>query len=496
MPGFITSTSTARRHGAYAIEVTPPAAIVATGTGIAAYVAQFPWGPDGVVTTPTSLKDLYNTFAPRGMARTGSGYLGLIAKGFPTLRVVRVLGSGKAKATCPVPAVTPNFTITAKYNGVAGNSITATVANASDGDANHCNVTVAVTGASGTTSETFVNWNFSATGTKSTPTFTTSLLVGSVAAGTSGRPTNGSYSFSSGADGTINSGAYTGTAGSGDLGIAALEGDTSIRHVFADDCGTGLRAAVNAALVAHATLMGDRVAYLNGDSTLSLAATASDKAAYSSKRSVYVDPWVYILDDVDGTSRLVPPAPFVAAVAANLSPSTSVSWKHPEVKAMLSGIASLETDRGQGACDNSDAGIVTIIRENTGGYTLESAHVTSYPADPSTGNLTRTRVGDYIATSFIASTRSFIDAPNVSENQNNIIQALDRFMSTMERNQNRDPNHTPYVSWYRIGSLSAVNSQADLDAGILTIPLDVKVGSSIEKLFLSVRYGEGVVVSK
>src|SRR5580704_13498227 len=89
MPVFVSSFSQTR-HAVFAIERTPPAVITPTGTGVAAYVAQFPWGPSQTLTTYASTKDMFNTLAPPGMARTGSGYLGLIRKGFPTLRVLRV----------------------------------------------------------------------------------------------------------------------------------------------------------------------------------------------------------------------------------------------------------------------------------------------------------------------------------------------------------------------------------------------------------------------
>src|SRR6266849_5236162 len=145
MPGpvYVSSVSAARRHGVYAIERTPSPSIRAIGTGVCAIVLQSPWGPDQALTTPSGLKDLYDTIAPAGMDRTWSGY--------------------------------------------------------------------------------------------------------------------------------------------------------------------------------------------------------------RSVRTVYTDPWVYVLDDVDGTKRLVPSAPFAASVAAQLSPSTSIAWKDPEVLAMLDAIVDVEFDRGNGA---------------------------------------------------------------------------------------------------------------------------------------------------
>src|SRR5690606_1061087 len=143
MGGFITSRSLAKRHDVYAEERKPPAIIQAVGTGVAALVGQFPWGPDTTLIKPTSPADRGNIIAPRGMDRTGSGYLATIQKAFPTLYLARVLGSAAAAASVTLQeTATDIITITLKYKGTAGNSVDAVVSAASDGDANHFNLRV------------------------------------------------------------------------------------------------------------------------------------------------------------------------------------------------------------------------------------------------------------------------------------------------------------------------------------------------------------------
>lgn len=497
MPVFVTSTSVARRHGAYALERTPPAAIKATGTGRPCLVAQLPWGPMQKLTAPSGLKALYNTIAPAGFDRTGSGYLSAIRKAWPgdVLRFVRVLGSTAAKATAVVATSAPAtiWTVEAKYEGTAGNSITVTSSAASDGVSGHIKLTVTMTGASGTTTDIIDNLP-TASAPSTAPDLSKLLLVGKLTFGTGGTAVLGTATMSGGVDGTINSGAYVGTAGTGDKGIAQLEGDKGIRQFFTDDAGDSLRAAVNAGLVAHATRMTNRVAFINGDSGQSASDAQTDVASYRSTRVVYTDPWVYVLDDVTGAKTLVPSAPFAASVASQLSPSTAISWKAPEVIEMLQGINDLEAERGESAADNSDAGIATFIREENGGFSIEAGVVTIAPSDPTRARLTRTRMGDYIAESFINSTRSFIDAPNVPYNQGPLVAALDAFMSRLKKNQDSDPNHTPHVVDYAISNLSAVNTADEIAEGNYTIPLDVRTSSGIEHLFLSIRFGEGVTV--
>jgi hypothetical protein len=344
MPGsvYVTSVSAARRHGVYAIERTSPPSIQAIGTGTCAIIAQFPWGPSQKLTTPSGLKNLYNQIAPAGFDRTWSGYLSLIRKGWPEIQFVRVLGPTAAPATATLAT---NVVVVGLYKGSSGNSLLATVANATDGDPNHFDLSVTVTGASGVTTDMLRSINFSGVGPDSVVSLAGALLTGSVKKTASGRPPNGTYAFSGGLDGTVDAGAYTGTQGAADRGIALFETDGGIRHVFSDDPGNAMRPSVNGALRGHAESLGDRVAYVNGAQGQGNADVKSDVGNYRSVRTVYVDPWPFILDDTDGTKRLVPPAPFAASIAAQLSPSTSIAWKDPEVLAMLEGIVDLEADR-------------------------------------------------------------------------------------------------------------------------------------------------------
>jgi hypothetical protein len=498
---YVSSVSTVRRHGAFAIEATLPSGIQPVGTGVARAVIQVPWGPPQKLYKPTSVKDLLDTIAPPGMSRTGSGFMSVRGKAFPTIGVVRVMASTAVAAVATLANAVPTdlMTVTAKYPGTEGNSLVATVRAASDGDANHFDLDVVVTGASGTTKDTIKNINISGTGTDALPSasdYAKLKLVGSVAKLATGRPTNANYTFSTGTTPALASSDYIGAAGTGDKGLALLEKDKSTRHVFVDDTGNSMRAAVNAGVLAHVGLMGDRLGYINGNSGLSLASTQSDAASYRSDRIFYIDPWVYQLDEVDGTKRLVPSASFAASVRSQLSPSTSMAWKNSEVQAMLAGINELEADRGEGAADNTDAGVVTIIQEEGGGFTFEAGYSTIAPVDPSKKRDTRRAMADYIAVGFVRSNRGIIDAPNIAANQQQIIDGLDRFMDGLKRNQKpeRDPNHTPHIINYKIEDLQAENNQADLDDGLLFIPLTVKTPAGIEKLGLRVKAGEGVTI--
>ncbi len=497
MAVFVTSTSAARRHGVFAIERTPPATVRATGSATSVIIEQFPWGPSQTLTEPTGMRNMLDTIAPPGMSRTGAGYLSVIRKGWPLLKFIRVLGTAAVKATVALNKTGPTavITLTLKYHGTAGNSVTATVSDASDGDANHFNLAVTVTGATGTTTDKLENLNYSAVGTASSPDLTKTLLLGSIAVNSTGIVLRATSTFASGADGTIDATTYVGTAGTADKGLAKMESDRTVDGFFVGDPGNSIRAAVNLGLAAHADYMTDRVAYINSDSGLSMVDTQTAAAISRSQRVVFVDQWVNITDDTDGTTRLVSGASWAASVASQLPPSTSIAWKSDKVQRMLSGIVDLESDRGEAAASNTELGIVTFNREENGGFTFEAGVTTIAPTTPAKRNLTRTRMGHYIARSIVSSLRTSTDAPNVPVNQQDEICAVDKFLGQLKRNATTDPNNLPHILNYAMLDVEAANSETSLDAGEFHIPIDVKTSSAQEKIFISMNFGENVTVS-
>lgn len=494
---YITSTSAATLHDVYAIERQPPTTITATGTGTVGIAEQFPWGPVGVITTISDPKTFLDTFAPGGFSRTGAGYMSVMGKAYPTLKVVRILGSTAAAGAVTINKSGPAamLTVTLNSKGTAGNSVTATVEDATDGDANHFNLTVTITGPSGTTSDKFENLNYSGTGSDSVPDCTKCLLVGSIAKVAAGLPIRATTSFSGGTNGTITAPTYVGTAGSGDVGIAMFEGDAAVDIVITGDPGSSMRAAVNAGLIAHAELMTDRIAIINHDSGQTAAAVRTDVASYRSLRGAYIDVWAYQRDDEDGTERLVAPAPFAASVMACLSPSTSMAWKGSPVKALLGSITKLEAYRGQSAYQNTLAGVCTLTKESTGGFVFEAAVNTNAPSSPSKKNLTRTRMGQFIARSIKQSLRENVDLPNVPTIQQDEVTAVYDFLNQLKRNAVVDPVNLPHILDFGIRDLQTFNSAGDLAAGTFTIPADIKLSAAQERIFLSLQYGETVTIT-
>lgn len=490
-----TRSQAANDHGVFAEERSLPAVITPIGTGTVGLVGQFPWGPDDKVIVPTDTADRDLTIAPLGMDRTGAGYMAVFGKSWPDLRLVRVLGTAAAKAVAPLLNATPAIcvNVTALYKGVAGNSMVAVVSAASDADANHFNLDVTVTNALGSTIESFVNINFSGVGADSVVDCSSCRLVGSITRVLTARPVNGSYNFATGADGSIVSARYLGTPGNGDTGLALFEGDPEVDMVLADDCSNALRAAVNAGLLAHQLLMGDRIAIINGNSANTPALAQTDVVNYQSTGAAYVDAWHYQRDQ-SGTERLVAPAPVLACVMANLSASTSAAWKAQEVRTFTSFITRLEASRGAAAKANAAKGICTLIKEATGGYTFHAAVNTAAPVSPAKKNLTRTRMGIYIAKSLQDSLRDNVDAPNVSTVQNDLIRATAGFLEGLKDAVKDDPKHQVHIVNWGWLDINALNPAASIAAGDFTLPFQVTTSAGMERIYLSIEYGETVVV--
>lgn len=497
MPLFVTTKAAATRHGVYGVEKIPAALVRATGTGTAALIEQQSWGPSQSLFTG-SLGELLMTFAPPGMNRTNAGYLAMIKKGFPILKVVRVLGSSAVIASATINKTGPTalIVVTLKYAGTEGNNVVITTSAAQDGDANHFNITASVTGASGTYSETVNNWNVSGVGADSALTQAQKnqlRLIGTITKSSAGVPIIGSTTCSGGTNGTIDGTTYVGTAGTGDVGAAKLEGDKTIDHFFTGDPGNSYRAVVNAGLKAHADLMTDRIAYLNGNAANTAAQAQTDVANYRSQRVVYTDPYVYLYDDVDGTKRLVTSAAFAASVASRLPPSTSIAWKSDVVQDMLSGIVELEASRGEATAANTAAGIATFIQEDEGGFTIEADVTSIAPVTPAKKNLTRSRTGIFIARSVQKSLRGSVDMPNLPVYQQDIIDAVTTFLETLKQNGKKDDAvFVPHILDYALGDISADNAQTDLDNGDFSIPADIKTSPGMERIFLNANYGPTV----
>ncbi len=497
MPLFITSDPGAL-HGVFARFLAPPATIEAQGTGTAVIVGQFPWGPPNVLTYPDGIGAFIATFAPPGMDHTGSAYLSVIRKGWPTLGAVRVADPAAVAAHATLASSTPTnlLTVPARYTGTAGNSIVAVVGPADDGNSNHFNLTVSVTGASGSTSETYRNLNISGTGADVLPNTANSVLIGPCTKLAAGIPVATTYTFASGTNGTVTASHYVGTQGTGGpYGLAVTEGDDTIDLIFFDDPGNSLRPTANAGMLAHCNFLGNRVGIVSGPSGQTAAQAQTDAANYLSQWVAYVDPWTNVTtDDTSGSVVLIPGCSWLASVAAQIPASVSPAWKRDAQSAMLDGITSLEALRGPNArAANTQAGICTLMKRARGGYAFEAAVVTTQTAGEKL--FTDSRMDLFLASSVVEAWLPFTDAPNIPFYQNDLVHSLDQFLDGLKRNATQDPEHLEFIDDYEILPLASTNTQASIAAGDFTVGADVKYGSQMSRIFFNLQGGETVTVS-
>lgn len=485
--------------GVYGVPVAPPQSLPAEGTSTALILEQFPWGPSLTTYDPDGLADLISTFYPPGMNRNAPGPLAIGGKGWPDLRVYRVTaatGTLIASAIFASSVPTTIFTVALKYVGTAGNAVVGTISAPSDGVSGHVNLAVTCTGASGVTTDNFPNLDATSALTlaaSAAVALTNAKLVGSITWDAAGTVVNGSVTFTSGADGAVAATDYVGTVGAGDKGLAYTEGEDDINLVCFGDPGSSLRAACNAGMLAHLASLGRRVGFMTGNAGQAASAAQTDVATYRLDQNVYVDPWMKKISDQDSTIQTVPAAAMAMSVAAQLQPSSHISWRDPSVAAMMTDVFDVEQTRGTPtALQNSKAGICTLIKKKGGGFAFYTDATSNAPANPAQGDLATIRMGQYIIISAEDGFQSNVEGPNVPYTQTPMRTALTSFMETLVFNSKNDPAHNPYVKSYSLGDPQTSNPDASLDAGDYTIPVKAKTDRGMIRIFIPLQYGPTV----
>lgn len=485
--------------GVFGVLQQPPSSIAAAGNSTAVVVGQFPWGPINQLVYPGGAPGgtYKQTFAPDGSSRaTSSGHLSVIRKAWPKLGVVRALPASAVAATATITSSTPTniLALVAAYPGTQGNSITATTSAASDGNANHFNLLISLSSTSGTTSELYQNLNISGVGADVLPDLSTSVLLASATKSTAGIPKLQSWVFSGGTSPAVTANEYVGTPGGNDFGFALCEQDTTISHLFADDCGASLRPTVNAGLVSHLALTTNKLGYLSGVAGQTAAQAQTDVANYRSQWACYVDPWAYVADDVTGAQQIAPGASWAASVASQIPASLDVGFRAPYMVAMLAGIAKLEAQRGPSARSaNTLAGISTLTAIDQGGYSFEGGFNTSGLAGST--DLSSSAMDVYLAKSVATSWAPYVNAPNIDYYQHDLVTGLDAFLGQLVFNADLNPAFLPYVKAYRILSTASSNTANSIAAGGFTVAAQVQYGSQMRQIYFQLQAGVGVTVT-
>lgn len=444
------------------------------------------------VTGATSY-DVYRTFVDSGVTPATTGKLGNTASTTYT-------DDGDAGDSAALPSTNTTgwkeaicflldadgvavATLIAKWPGTHGNGFSATVAAASDADSDHFNLTVSITDpVTGTASETFPNVS---TIDDLPPDLGTSILLSdfNLIGTPSTRPANGSYTFAGGSNGSsIASSDY-------EDGLDELALQDDVRIVVADDCGNSIRAAVNAALQAHAEDKTDRIALLHGDDDNTHAENKTDVASYRSDRVIYFGKMVNVKDD-SGTEVLAPFATFAAGALANLEPHQSHAWRDPRVTKYYSGVSSIpSTNFSTGDAtvrrESTTQGICLPIRLADGRFAALHDRVTLQTVNKRYA-VTR-RIKDYLALSLQAGLDPFVNGPNIAEQQKDAALAV---KNLLDREAAKG----------RLTEVGAVDVRTPNNAttaalGEFYLGISAKTPAPQEKIFPLINVGPTVVVT-
>jgi uncharacterized protein len=170
--------------------------------------------------------------------------------------------------------------------------------------------------------------------------------------------------------------------------------------------------AVQLAMIAHAELMGDRVAILDAPPSLNAQQIKEwrvDKAGYDSKYATLYWPWVKVFDPLSGTAIFVPPSGHVAGIWAR-SDDTRGVHKAP-ANEVIRGAISLELNITKGEHDQLNPNGINCIRSFPGrGIRVWGARTIS--SDPAWRYLNVRRLFNFVEESIFEGTQWVVFEPN------------------------------------------------------------------------------------
>jgi uncharacterized protein len=309
--------------------------IEGVGTAVAAFVGLAENGPFNEPTLVTNWTQFTNTFGgfTEGTYLAHSVY-GFFQNGGGRAFVVRIgqtVGSQpKARVELPASAGGPQppVRLQAIAEGVAGNSISVEIADASEPSEDTFKLIVK--------RGTSVEESFDNVSTKRGKTNVATMVnaqsklitLEEVKGGELARPANGTYALAGGAANAparVDAADYVGDSAKR-TGFGGLEAVDPITMVACPDLMAlyernvldldGVQ-AVQTAMMNHCELMGDRVAILDTPPAMNAQQVREwrqDKARYDSKYAALYWPWIKVLDPVSGRNISVPPSGHLAGL--------------------------------------------------------------------------------------------------------------------------------------------------------------------------------------
>ncbi len=314
------------------VQIVPPQVALLNGvpTNVLGVVGTATWGPTN---SPTIIGNMAMYAQAFGAIQNrtydmGTAVAVAVQQGANNFRCVRVTDGTDTAATAAVQ--TNCLTLTAKYTGTLGNTVTVALANGSA--AGTWKVTVA---APTLNPEVFDNIGAGLSGNPlwaaiaaainngtSVQRGPSQIITAAAGAGTTA-PTAASFTLSGGTDGatTISGSVLIGQDTIPRKGMYALR-NQGVSVAMLADCSdsTTWATQVSFGLSEGIYMIGVGPA---GDTITNAVSTKSTAGIDSYAFKLLFGDWVYWLDTVNGVTRLVSPQAFVAGLLANLSPQNS-----------------------------------------------------------------------------------------------------------------------------------------------------------------------------
>ena len=321
----ITSDSQLGASGLYIKEEQPPQLVQGVQNNTVGVAGECVRGPVDVAVDVTSPARFLEVFGGRdygtGGAVAGKVWQALVGKRFGRIKAIRVAAAAATTAEADfVATATPIINVAANGPGTWGNDIRVTIADASDGDANHFNLTATWNGRE----VTYENLDTSATGNDNLDQVIGDdpgrlVVVTKLADGRPDNAVDQALTDTAGANGTVADSDYTKTNGA--IDILSADPDTAINFIAGQSTS-----AVKSDIISTAATLGPSKTWLvcPDDETITASAAITEVDAFTQvDRVSYWYGHYNTLDPSTALDMVVEPHSLAASILSQIDPEIS-----------------------------------------------------------------------------------------------------------------------------------------------------------------------------
>lgn len=496
-------------EGLYIQERNPPAIVEGVSLNIVGIVGECVRGPVDKAVLITSAGRFQEVFGGRdhtadgtGGTRVGQVHLALANKPFGALYVVRAAAAAAVKASFTLESAaggagTAIARVDAANPGTWGNNVGVKVSDATDGDADHWNLTVRYLG----NTYLFENLDTSATGNDNTATVVgtddgTLITITKLA---DGRPVNNvastdgadadgfvllgqtvaGFTSVAGSDGVIADTDFTGTG----KGLELLAAQSGVAVVtVAERMSTAIKDKVE--LLAASAV--DRIFLVGPDtSSVNVAAAVTDAALQRSDRIVYAYNHPYTRDPDTGAEVITRPESWLASILSQTD--VDIHPGEEDTKKYTAGITRLHWSGLQRAdYITLKAGGICAL-ESDEGFAFVSG-VTSHIATSGKKEITRRRMTDYLQLSLAKALKYSVKKKNTVSRRKANAAMIQAFLSDLKKQER-------IVEDFLVDT-EKLNTPSGRAQGVEKILLRVKLIGHILHLALVTEIGTSVTITE